>query len=169
MLDRSLDATRSGLQETRRALKSLRASPLDDLGLILALRRMSEETALRANLALELSLPSTSLSLPEGIEQTVYRIAQEALANVAHHANARTLRVQLSTSPSTGPGQSGNGLSLSVQDDGLGFDPQQTQTAGHYGLPGMDERAALVGGDLTVSSQPGQGTTVQLLLKDITD
>ena len=167
MLDRSLDATRSGLQETRRALKSLRASPLDDLGLILALRRMSEETARRANLALDLSLPSNSLLLPDGVEQTIYRIAQEALANVAHHANAHTLRVQLSTNPSTGSAQSGNGLSLIVQDDGLGFDPQQAQTAGHFGLPGMDERAALVGGDLTVSSQPGQGTTVRLLLKDV--
>ena len=142
MLDRSLDATRSGLQETRRALKSLRASPLDDLGLILALRRMSEETARRANLALDLSLPSNSLLLPEGVEQTIYRIAQEALANVAHHANARTLRVQLSTNSSAGSGQSGTGLSLIVQDDGLGFDPQQAQTAGHFGLPGMDERAA---------------------------
>ena len=167
MLDRSLDATRSGLQETRRALKSLRASPLDDLGLILALRRMSEETARRANLALDLSLPSNSLLLPDGVEQTIYRIAQEALANVAHHANAHTLQVQLSTNPATGSAQSGNGLSLIVQDDGLGFDPQQAQTAGHFGLPGMDERAALVGGNLTVSSQPGQGTTVRLLLKDV--
>ena len=160
MLDKSLSATRSGLQETRRALKSLRAAPLDDLGLALALRRMAEQTAARANLALDLSLPADPLSLSAGVEQAIYRIAQEALANAAHHANARTLTVELSTTASTSSGQAG--VSLVISDDGIGFDPQQAQTAGHFGLSGMKERAALVGGDLTVTSQPGQGTSVVL-------
>ncbi|MBN2391224.1 MAG: hypothetical protein JXR84_10890 [Anaerolineae bacterium] len=94
MLDKSLGATRSGLQETRRALKSLRASPLEDMGLSLALRQMATETAERANLQLNLSMPTHFPSLPQTIEQCLYRITQEATANVAHHANARTLTVQ---------------------------------------------------------------------------
>ena len=158
MLDRSLEATRSGLQETRRALKSLRASPLDDLGLVLALRHLAEETAARANLRLDLSLPKRAVSLSGGVEQTIYRIAQEALANAAHHANAQTLAVQLSLNDSA--------ISLAVRDDGHGFNPQQAQTAGHFGLSGMRERAQLAGGQLTVDSQPGQGTTIRLVIED---
>ncbi len=158
MLDKSLAATRSGLQETRRALKSLRASPLDDLGLALALQKMAEETATRANLKLDLSLPNRPLSLSAGVEQAIYRVAQEALANAVHHANAQTLTMRLSIN--------GAGVSLVVRDDGLGFNPRQGQTAGHFGLPGMRERAQLVGGQLSIDSQPGQGTTIRLIIKD---
>lgn len=158
MLDKSLTATRSGLQETRRALKSLRASPLDDLGLSLALRQLATETAQRANLHLNLSVPEHFPSLTPAVEQCIYRVAQEALANAAHHANAHTLTVRLSIN--------GSGVSLVVSDDGLGFDPQQGQTTGHFGLPGMRERAQLVGGQLTIDSQPGLGTTIQLTIKD---
>ncbi len=158
MLDRSLEVARSGLHETRRALKSLRASPLDDLGLLLALQKMAQETAARANLKLDLSLPRGPVSLSGGVEQAIYRIAQEALANVAHHANAHTLRVHLSTNDP--------GIVLVIQDNGLGFNPRQRTAAGHFGLPGMRERAQLVGGELAIKSQPGQGTTVQFTVKD---
>jgi signal transduction histidine kinase len=158
MLDKSLAATRSGLQETRRALKSLRASSLDDLGLALALRSMAEETAAKANLQLDLSLPERLPALSPDVEQCIYRVAQEAVANVAHHANAHTLTVQLSVNEP--------GLGLLVQDDGLGFDVRQGEASGHFGLPGMRERAQLVGGQLTINSRPGQGTTVRLTIKD---
>jgi signal transduction histidine kinase len=154
MLDKSLGATRSGLQETRRALKSLRASPLDDLGLVLGLRKMAEEAAARANLQLDLSLPDRLVSLSPDVEQTIYRVAQEAVANVTHHANAQTLTVQLSVNEAK--------VSLLVRDDGLGFNVQQDEEAGHFGLPGMRERAQLVSGKLTITSKPGQGTTIHL-------
>ena len=157
MLDKSLTATRSGLQETRRALKSLRASPLDGLGLGLALRKLAEETAQRANLRLHLALPEYLPALPPAVEQCIYRVAQEATANVAHHANARSLTVQLTC----------NGeVALRVSDDGRGFDPRQAEAAGHFGLSGMCERAELVGGTLTVASRPGEGTTIELIIKD---
>jgi len=158
MLDKSLEATRSGLQETRRALKSLRASPLDDLGLVLALQKMAEETAARANLKLDLSLPNRPVSLSAGVEQAIYRVAQEALANAAHHANAQALTLQLSVS--------GPDVLLLVRDDGLGFNVRQGEASGRFGLPGMRERAQLVGGQLTIDSQPGQGTTVRLTIED---
>lgn len=153
MLDESLNATRAGLQETRRALKSLRASPLDDLGLSLALRQMALEIADRAGLELTLSVPEHLPGLPAAVEQCIYRVAQEAAANVAHHANARTLRVQL---------RLGEGILLRVADDGIGFGPQQAEAAGHFGLSGLRERAALAGGTLLVASRPGQGTTIEL-------
>ncbi len=156
MLDKALDVTRSGLQETRRALKSLRASPLDDLGLSLALRQLATETAQRANLHLNLSVPEHLPSLVPAVEQCIYRVAQEAMANVAHHANAQTLAVQLTFN---------DGILLRVSDDGSGFNPRQPESAGHFGLSGMRERAALVGGMLSITSQPEQGTTIQLKIK----
>lgn len=157
MLDTALSVTRSGLQETRRALKALRASPLTDLGVTLALQQLATETATRANLRLKLALPERLPTLSAAVEQCLYRVAQEATANVAHHANAQTLTVQLCCA---------DRLILQISDDGLGFDPQKAATAGHFGLAGMRERAQLVGGELSVTSQPGQGTTVQFSMKD---
>lgn len=157
ILDTSLAATRSGLQETRQALKSLRASPLDDMGLALALRLLVTETADRANLKLNYAVPTHFPPLPHAIEQCIYRIAQEATANVAHHANAHTLTVQLTFD---------RDIVLRISDDGSGFDPQQAEREGHFGLTGIRERAALVGGVLTVTSQPKAGTDIQLIIED---
>lgn len=152
----ALEAARAGLQETRRALKALRASPLDDLGLSLGLRELAATAAAAANLQLTFAAsPELPLLAPD-IEQCIYRIAQEALANVIRHANARHLIVQLTHEEDK--------LSLVVQDDGCGFDVQQGVQAGHFGLAGMRERAQLAGGQLLMSSQPGAGTLVRLLI-----
>lgn len=153
VLETSLAATRSGLQETRRALKALRAAPLEDLGLLLALRRRAEESAARAAATLSLSLPARLPALSPAVEQALYRIAQEALSNAAHHAGARSLTVELAVDGST--------LSLLVADDGRGFDPQSPAAGGHFGLPGMRERAQRVGGALQITSRPGSGTAVR--------
>lgn len=157
LLAKSLAATRSGLNETRRALKALRASPIDDLGLLLALQRLAQSAAERGKLNLSLSLPEQITSLSPDVEQCLYRIAQEALENVVYHANAQTLTVQLTISDEE--------ICLKVEDDGLGFDTKQSQETGHYGLAGMRERAQAVGGELTISSHPGHGTRIQLTLK----
>lgn len=159
MLDKALEATRSGLQETRRALKSLRASPLDDLGLGLALRRLAESAAGRANLSLDLAIPAELPSLSPDVEQAIYRVAQEAVANATYHANARTLQLHLDFN--------GRDVTLLVRDDGLGFEVGSDNNSDHFGLPGMRERAELVGGRLIIDSRPGQGTTVRLAIKDV--
>jgi signal transduction histidine kinase len=156
LLEQALASTRDGLQETRRALKALRARPLDDLGLRLAVRRLAESAAERANLHLAFRWPSVAPPLTTPVEQCIYRVAQEAIANVVHHAGARTLRVRLA--------YDGAQVALTVADDGLGFDPRQAARAGHYGLVGMRERAALVGGELAIESGPGEGTSVRLLI-----
>jgi signal transduction histidine kinase len=156
-LDRSLNATRSGLQETRRALKALRASPLEDMGLMLALRNLAESSAGRANLVLDLSLPEHLPNLSPDVEQCLFRITQEAVDNVVQHADAHNLLVRLTCDQA--------GLQLVVQDDGIGFSQGQNSHPEHFGLPGMRERAQLAGGALMLSSKPGQGTRVQLVIK----
>lgn len=154
LLEQSLAATRAGLQETRRALKSLRASPLDDLGLLLAVRQLAQSAAGRENLRLALDLSDTLPALAPALEQCIYRVAQEAIANVLHHANAHTLRVSLACA--------GADVILRVADDGGGFRADQAVSPGHFGLAGMRERAALVGGLLHLRSQSGQGTEIEL-------
>jgi signal transduction histidine kinase len=155
-LEESLKEAHSGMGETRRALQALRASPLDDLGLSLAVRTMVEDAAARANLALDLSVADKLPSLSPDVEQCIYRVAQEAVTNVAKHAKAKTLTVNLEST--------GEKVTLTVHDDGVGFDVEKKDKANDYGLEGMQERAQLVGGELTVSSKPGEGTTVKLVV-----
>lgn len=154
MLDKSMASAHSGLEETRRALKALRASPLEDLGLVLALRKMAENAAARGNLTLDLSIADKITALSPDVEQCVYRVAQEALTNVLHHARAKNLAVRLEANDGK--------LTLLVRDDGIGFDPEKAANAGHFGLAGIRERALLAGAEIEISSQPGAGTTIRL-------
>lgn len=142
--------------ETRRALQALRASPLDDLGLALAIRTMVEDAAARANLALDLAIMDKMPALSPDVEQCVYRVAQEAVTNVVNHAKAKNLTVKLEFVEGK--------VMLIVRDDGVGFDVEKSNGSSHLGLVGMRERAQLVGGELKVVSKPGHGTTVQLTI-----
>ncbi|MDQ3247881.1 MAG: sensor histidine kinase [Chloroflexota bacterium] len=153
LLVKSLANTRSGLTETRRALQSLRASPLDDLGLALAVRNLAESTAKRGGLALNLAIDDVE-PLPPEAEQQVYRIAQEALTNVFKHSAAGSLRVALAKSK----GQ----LTLTIEDDGQGFAVETLGANGHYGLRGMQERAELIGATLQIEQATPHGTVVRL-------
>ena len=155
-LDGSLASTHSGAEETRRALKALRASPLEELGLGLSLRRLAESAAARGQLALNLELPNPLPSLSPDVEQCLYRITQEALENAVVHAGAKHLAVSLS--------QAGPAITLTVRDDGTGFDPSRENEVDHFGLLGMRERARLSGGELAIDSQSGHGTTVTLTI-----
>jgi signal transduction histidine kinase len=157
MLGQTKDLTRSGLQEARRALSALRARPLEDLGLLLSLRNLGEVAAQRAGLALHLSLPPTLPELRPEVEQTLYRVAEEALNNVVRHADAKSVEMVL---------REGRGkLELTICDDGRGFAPELLEVNGHYGIVGMQERAALAGGEILLHSAPGGGTRVQLALE----
>jgi signal transduction histidine kinase len=153
-LDQAQETVRTGLQETRRAMKALRASPLDDLGLVLALRQLAETAADRAGLHLSLQLPHHLPHLHKETEQTIYRVAQEATNNIVHHAAAQRLELLLVMN---------NGrICLSVCDDGTGFDLSDRVQTGHFGIAGMKERAALAGGMLQVKTSKEQGTAVYL-------
>jgi signal transduction histidine kinase len=143
LVDQSLVTTRSGLEETRRALKALRASPLEDLGLIIGIKKLIEATAERGKLLLDVSLPEKEFFLSPDVEQCIYRITQEALENVIHHANAQHLAVKLVVNDE---------IFLEIRDDGIGFNPEIGLPSGHFGLKGIQERARLVGGTLTVDT-----------------
>ncbi len=161
MLDQSLTATRSGLTEMRRALQALRAVPLEDLGLVLAIHTLAESVAAQTGAALTWQGPDTARPgrLAPDVEQCVYRVAQEALENVARHAGARHLTVQLA--------QDEGHLALQISDDGCGFDLSQASANDHhFGLKGMRERTEMIGGSLQVESQPGSGTTIRMSVED---
>lgn len=145
------------LDETRDAIAGLRPSVLDDLGLAAGI-----ESLVRSLADIEVELQVEECALPDHVETAIYRIAQEAIQNVAKHAEAAHLEVRLSV------GEHGTGALLVVADDGLGFDPAARReglvpdTTGRiaYGLTGMRERADLVGARLQVTSRPGGGTTI---------
>ncbi len=163
LLEQSLAATRAGLTETRRALQALRAAPLEDLGLVLAVRALAESVAAQTGATLTWQGPDTARveNLSQDIEQCIYRVAQESLANVAKHAGAKHVTAQLAQ---------GNGcLTLQVSDDGCGFDVNGVDAGQRFGLRGMQERAEMVGGRLEVTSQPAGGTTVRLIVEESRD
>ncbi|MHB1296363.1 MAG: sensor histidine kinase [Anaerolineae bacterium] len=154
MLDRALVAARGGLEETRRALQDLRATPIEDLGLALAIRNLAESAAGRASLALRLDVPEQVDAPAPEVEQCYYRVAQEALENVVRHAEARRVSVSLRRTRQE--------LVLEVGDDGRGFGAGTDASEERFGLRGMRERADSIGATLEVTSQPDQGTTVRL-------
>lgn len=155
LIDKSLDATRKGIDDTRRALKALRSSDLVDLGLRLAVKKTAESAASRFNLDLELSLQDPMPSLSPDVEQTILRVTQEAIENLTKHSRAKKFGIQLSHNGRT---------TLIVEDDGVGFDMKSREASGHFGLVGMRERAELAGGALKVESNKGKGTRVVLTI-----
>jgi signal transduction histidine kinase len=154
ILGKALAQTRSGLTETRRAMQELRASPLDDLGLALAIQNLALITAQRAGVVATVELPERAPNLSPAVEQGVYRIAQEALTNAARHAGATQLKVTLACN---------GAVALTIADNGRGFDTE-TVAGDHMGVQLMRERAAMLGGILEIASAPGAGTTVRLVI-----
>ncbi|MBK7317538.1 sensor histidine kinase [Candidatus Villigracilis affinis] len=154
-LDKSLEATRTGVDETRRALKALRSSTLEDMGLGPAIRQAAESAASRFHLDLELVLPNPMPSLSPDVEQTLYRIAQEAIENITHHSRANKFTIRLESNGHT---------TLTIRDNGIGFDMRSKEPTGHFGLIGMRERAELAGGKLKIESEKGKGTKVVLTI-----
>jgi len=150
LLDRSLEITREGTEETRRALKSLRASPLEDLGFGLAVKQLVFSAADRTGLEAVVRIPDAINLLSKDEQQVVYRIAQEAIENVVKHANASQIVVSMD--------EDENIFKLSIRDDGIGC--EEEIKADGFGILGMRERANLIGGELEIQSQKGEGCTV---------
>jgi len=137
----------------------LRPTALDDLGLRAALSNYLQAWSARTGVAAELHTSGLlDDRLAPDAETTLYRIAQEALTNVAKHSRASSVEIILDRRP--------DHVLLIVEDDGAGFDPA-ARTQG-FGLLGMQERAALVGASLQIESSPGQGTTILVRMADTT-
>lgn len=92
------------------------------------------------------------------VEQSIYRITEEALNNAARHAQAQAVTISLHREQ--------HRLRLTVSDDGIGFDPDTVSLDDHYGLVGMRERALLCSGQLDIVSAPATGTTIRLTVED---
>jgi two-component system NarL family sensor kinase len=148
---RALALTRSTLDEARRSVLELRAAPLEGRTLAEALTALAEDLRAGGSGTVRVSHDGETRSLPPAVEVGLYRIAREALTNVARHANAAEVTVHVAVGPER--------VRMQVEDDGVGFDPARVPP-GRYGLIGMTERARLLGGTLTIESAPGEGTTV---------
>lgn len=156
MLDQSLAAARGGLGEARRAIQALRASSLEERGLLGALDELGAQVEARSSIAVDTYLDKQVGNLEPQLEQALYRIADEALTNVTRHSGATS--VQLSLARRNGK------VELQVRDNGRGFDPSADAPEGHVGIQGMRERAELVGGRLDVASEP-TGTHVHFVVE----
>lgn len=140
-----------------RIITDLRPSILDHQGLWAALEWQAQEFVASAELALDWCLSvDDGLEPPEPLAMAVFRIFQEMLSNVGRHARASHLRVVIAAEA--------GGLALQVQDDGVGAPPQAFEARDAWGVMGMRERARRFGGEISIASAPGQGTTMRLYL-----
>lgn len=153
-VNRAKELATAALDEARTAIAALRPSVLDDLGLGPSLESLAASVS-----GPEMELDIGSCSLPAHVEVALYRIAQEALQNIVKHADASRVLVYLS--------QDADGVRLLVRDDGRGFAPEagrESATSMSYGMVGMRERAELISASLTVKSEPGDGTAVEVVV-----
>jgi signal transduction histidine kinase len=155
-LDGALQMLRQAVGEARAVVADLRPTVLDDFGLSTALRLQAERLSgegLRATFEEDLG---GGERLPEAVETVLFRVAQEAMTNVRKHSGAEEVRVAL--------GRSGQTLRLEVRDWGRGFAADggegETDPGEGVGLSSMQERVALLGGRLEITSEPGAGTAV---------
>lgn len=150
-------ATRT-LDDLRKIIYDLRPTMLDDLGLVSAVRWYARSVLEESGMQVSLDLPDNHMRLPEHLETELFRIAQEGVNNIARHANATQVVIRLSQAP--------NFVCLEMEDNGSGFDVAETAnsalTEKRLGLLGIQERAALVGGEISIHSQPGQGTLLRI-------
>jgi signal transduction histidine kinase len=160
MVTEIIQSMNEGMLETRRALRDLRATPLDDMGLVLAVRHLAESAAQRGKFALDLDTPIQEVTLTPDAELGIYRIVQEALTNVVEHANAKCVRLTMNAND--------KGFMLQVEDDGVGFDPQAAEANGHFGLKGIKERATMLGAELKIKAAHNQGTQIEVRLGKVT-
>ena len=147
------ELTASALASVRRMAVDLRPAALDDLGLVPALHAYAEKYGQSWPVKVTVRAWGIRRRLPPNVELVFYRVAQEALTNIAKHSSARTAELAIARQSNT--------LTMTIKDDGVGFEPAQVSSpeGSGLGLFGMRERLALVGGSLEIESGP-QGTTI---------
>ncbi len=151
------ELTAQTLGEVRRLALDLRPATLDDLGLVPALEWYTAEYARNAKIEVHFETHNLEdIRLPRGMETVLYRIVQEALTNVARHAQAENVQVQLEREDSL--------VRVAIEDDGQGFDVDGALNSHEYGLGllGMQERVELIGGSFHLESALGRGTRLRV-------
>ena len=159
VVQQAVQRAKTALHDARCAIQDLRPAPLEAGNLLDALReevdRFAATTAIPTSFEVDGGSPLSHLT-PE-MAQEILRIVQESLTNVARHARASHVLLQIAAA--------GEGVQVVVQDDGLGFDPSEGhKRSGRFGLVGMQERAQRIGGELRIESAPGQGTRLTLMV-----
>ncbi len=147
----ALHLTRANLDEARRSVMDLRAAPLEGRTLAKALKLLVNQ----GEVPIKLSMSGSGRPLSPRIEIGLYRIAQEAITNIGHHAEATEAKVELVTSPEM--------VQLIVKDNGHGFDPEQIPKH-RFGLIGMNERVKLLNGRFELKSSLGCGTKIEVVI-----
>jgi signal transduction histidine kinase len=132
--------------------RQLHPSIIEDLGLVDSLRSEINNFTNREGIPVRFDVEEENLSLPLDVAICFFRVAQEGLRNIGKHARAQSVRISLS--------HRNGSLLLTIKDDGIGFDPQAVRKISGIGLASMEERIRLVGGRLSVQSQPGEGTLI---------
>ena len=136
---------------------NLRPVLLDQLGLVTALHELVEEFSERTRVECEFSVHPADLSVDDGLATPLYRMVQESLTNVARHAQATEVIVSLYRDPA-------GKITLDINDNGKGFASVDQSMRRSFGLIGMRERAAMLGGEMKIHSQPGVGTSIEIVI-----
>jgi len=152
--------TADSLKELERLISDLRPSHLDDLGLSAALRWYAGRVQEHASISIRVDITGEETDLDDAVKITIFRIIQESLNNVIKHAQASHVNIRLCFEE--------RNVRIHVWDNGVGFDLDQAQQKSTsrptLGLAGMEERAALLGGNVSIQSRPGYGTQVEALI-----
>jgi len=147
---------RSLVMTTRRIQTELRPTMLDLFGIKAAIHELTDDFKQRTNIACEVSLPDEDVAIGHKLEITVYRMLQEMLNNVVKHAQATQVDVILDVDE--------DHVALTVRDNGVGIPPDRRDSPGTYGLRGLQERAAFLGGNLSIAPGRNGGTVVTVQL-----
>ena len=159
-LDEIQQMTTQTIDDLRRLTRALRPLYLEDLGLVAALDMLARETQESAAIPVSFQRLGRECRLSPDVELALYRMVQEALNNIGHHAQATQAMLQIEFAPEQ--------VILSISDDGCGFEPPESPAefapGGHFGLLGLYERAELIGARLEIHSRPDEGARLVVIL-----
>jgi signal transduction histidine kinase len=153
-VEHAIDSIHLGIQDIRNFILGLRPELLEGASLVAGLAALVEEYRHHTMVDLDLHSPDTIPEPPREVTSHLLAIATETLSNIVRHADASLAIVELSLD---GPGST---LELRIEDNGVGFDPAWSDKIGHHGLANIQGRAAEIGAELEIDSQPGAGTRV---------
>jgi signal transduction histidine kinase len=155
-LARAEEVAQDGLNEARSAINQMRGNSVRDTGLGPAIAQAVERFRDRTGLAVEMKIDSGAARFGDERAEVIFRMTEESLRNIERHARASRMRLTLGTE--------GAQLTLSIEDDGIGFDPAVLRP-GHFGLLGLKEQAQMIGAGISIESSPDGGTVIRLSLR----
>lgn len=150
-----------GVQSIRQIVRDLQPEALETMGLLAGIEWLVKEFEKRTKISAYLSLPSNEPKLEKPQTVAVFRLVQEALTNVAKHAEATKVNIKMTTN--------GIELRLEIEDNGKGISDNDVNRPGSYGLIAMRERIHSIGGEITINGSPGKGTKVEVVLRKTMD